>query len=128
MHCYVFFIPSEQDRKTIESGQFITGSNLSAIESNLNESREPSYQPSYNAHDIQAVLNQTEDPQFRQLFERLALKSYFDGRRHLEDIMYYEDVQRDELTGLLEKFNDVLFCCEHDDTAITQLCPYNQYS
>ena len=125
IHCYVYFIPPEQqDRKQTEVN-FISNSNISAIDSMIgNEVRE---QP-YSAQDIHAVCLQTKDPRDRQLFERLAKKSYFDGRRHLEDVMYYEDVQRNELCCLIEKLNDVLFCCEHDDTAITQLCPYNQYS
>lgn len=125
IHCYVHFIPPEIEKKQVESSNFISSSNISAIDSVMTEGRE---QPSYTAQDIHVVVSQTKDQRDRQLFERLATNKYFDGKRHLEDVMYYEDVQRNELTSLIDKFSDVLFSCEHDDTAITQLCPYNQYS
>ena len=40
---------------------------------------------------------------------------YFNGRHHLEEIMYYENVRRSELLTLLDKFRRVLMTCEHED-------------
>jgi hypothetical protein len=126
IHCYIHFIPPETEKKTIEPN--VISSNMSAIDS-IMTGGESSLQPqSYTAQDVQAVVSQTKDQRGKQLFERLAMNKYFDGKRHLEDVMYYEDVQRNELSSLIDKFSDVLFISEHDDTAITQLCPYNQYS
>lgn len=57
-----------------------------------------------------------------KLFARLC--PYFDGRRHLEDIMYYENVRRPQLLELIEKFHDVLLTVVHEDAAVAQLLPY----
>jgi hypothetical protein len=101
VHTYIFYVP-------LENGD--------------NHSRNDS--PSSD----DGILSRTKDTRERQLFQKLQKGEYFDGRRHLEDIMYYEDVERSELISLLEKFNDILFTVEHDDLAVSQLCPYNNFS
>ncbi|RWS24528.1 hypothetical protein B4U80_04388 [Leptotrombidium deliense] len=58
-----------------------------------------------------------------RLFTRLC--PYFNGKHHLEDIMYYENIRRGNLLSLIEKFKDVLLTCMYEDTAVSQLCPYN---
>jgi hypothetical protein len=40
---------------------------------------------------------------------------YFDGRHHLEEIMYYENVRHSQLLTLLDKFRSVLITCIHED-------------
>ena len=40
---------------------------------------------------------------------------YFNGKHHLEEIMYYENVSRSGLVTLLDKFRRVLVTCEHED-------------
>ena len=57
------------------------------------------------------------------LFIRLC--PYFDGKRHLEDIMYHENVRRSQLLALIDKFREVLFTCQYEDAAVSQLCPHN---
>ena len=59
-----------------------------------------------------------------KLFVRLC--PYFNGRRHLEDIMFYENVRRSQLLALIDKFREVLLTCQYEDTAVAQLCPYEQ--
>ncbi|RWS03767.1 hypothetical protein B4U79_05397 [Dinothrombium tinctorium] len=58
-----------------------------------------------------------------RLFIRLC--PYFNGKHHLEDIMYYENVRRQNLLTLIEKFKNVLLTCSYEDTAVAQLCPSN---
>lgn len=58
-----------------------------------------------------------------KLFSRLC--PYFNGKRHLEDIIYYENVRRSQLLALIDKFRDVLLTCQYEDSAVAQLCPYN---
>lgn len=57
-----------------------------------------------------------------KLFVRLC--PYFSGRRHLEDMMYYENVRRSQLLALIDKFRDVLLICQYEDSAVAKLCPY----
>ena len=40
---------------------------------------------------------------------------YFNGKHHLEEIMYYENVRRSQLLTLLDKFRGVLVTCQHED-------------
>lgn len=57
-----------------------------------------------------------------KLFARLC--PYFDGRRHLEDIMYYENVRRSQLLALIDKFRDVIVVMTYEDAAVAQLLHY----
>lgn len=74
--------------------------------------------------EMDTFIRDIKDVRDRELFRRL--RPYFDGKRHLEDIMYYEDIQRSQLMSFLERHEDVLLMFEHDDIAISQLCPYSQ--
>lgn len=47
----------------------------------------------------------------------IRLCRYFNGKHHLEEIMYYENLRRNQLLTLLEKFRKVLFICQHEDMA-----------
>lgn len=58
-----------------------------------------------------------------RLFARLC--PYFNGNRHLEDIMYYENVRRSQLLALIDKFREVLITCQYEDSAVAQLSPYD---
>lgn len=59
-----------------------------------------------------------------RLFARLC--PYFNGRHHLEDIMYYANVRRSALLALIDKFRDILFTAQYEDEAVAHLCPYSQ--
>jgi hypothetical protein len=48
---------------------------------------------------------------------------YFSGNHHLEEIMYYENLRRNQLLTLLEKFRKVLFICQHEDPATVYHTP-----
>ncbi|XP_041362613.1 GATOR complex protein NPRL3-like isoform X2 [Gigantopelta aegis] len=50
-----------------------------------------------------------------KLFARLS--PYFNGKHHLEEIMFYENITRSHLLTLLDKFKDVLMTCNHQDPA-----------
>lgn len=57
-----------------------------------------------------------------RLFAQLIV--YFDGRNHLEHIMYYANVRRSQLLALIDKFRDVLITAQHEDPAVAELCPF----
>jgi hypothetical protein len=59
-----------------------------------------------------------------RLFAQLI--GYFDGRNHLEHIMYYANVRRSQLLALIDKFRDVLITAQHEDPAVAELCPFIQ--
>lgn len=40
------------------------------------------------------------------------------GEHHLEEIMYYENMRRSQLTTVLDKFRDVIVTCEHADLGL----------
>ncbi|KAI1301409.1 GATOR complex protein NPRL3 [Halotydeus destructor] len=63
-------------------------------------------------------------PDDLKLFVRLC--PYFNGKRHLEDIMYYENVRRSQILALIDKYRDVLLLSQYEDTAVSKLCPYKQ--
>ena len=71
---------------------------------------------------VEADLNRNEILLF------LRLRPHFLGKRHMEDIMYYENVRRADVMALLEKFEKVLFACFYEDTAVSLLCPYSNFS
>lgn len=58
-----------------------------------------------------------------RMFAKLV--PYFDGDHHIEDIMYYENLRRSYILTLIDKFRDVLIICHYEDTAVTELLPYN---
>ncbi|KAH9525421.1 Nitrogen permease regulator-like 3 [Bulinus truncatus] len=49
------------------------------------------------------------------LFAKLV--PYFNGKHHLEEIMFYEGLTRSQLVSLLDKFKEVLIMCSHEDPA-----------
>ncbi|KAL8613162.1 Nitrogen permease regulator-like 3 [Nucella lapillus] len=52
------------------------------------------------------------NPEDLQLLARLL--PYFNGRHHLEEVMFYEDMRRSQLLTLIEKFKDVLIVVTHE--------------
>ncbi|OWF39378.1 Nitrogen permease regulator 3-like protein [Mizuhopecten yessoensis] len=65
----------------------------------------------------ECVLNvpAAKSPEDLKLFSRLC--SYFNGKHHIEEIMYYENLHRAHLVTLLDKFRDVLIMCQYQDPA-----------
>lgn len=61
-----------------------------------------------------------------QLF--LRIKHYFDGSRHVEDIMFHEQITRKSINKILHSFNQLLCTSQCEDRAVAQLCPYFQQS
>merc|ERR1719242_137084 len=53
------------------------------------------------------------------LFAKLC--PYFNGKHHLEEMMFYENLTRSKLNALLDKFKDVLIFCSHEDPATSLL-------
>ncbi|XP_033631245.1 GATOR complex protein NPRL3-like [Asterias rubens] len=70
-----------------------------------------------NETERHCVMNvpAARNPEDLKLFARLC--QYFRGRHHLEEIMYYENVNRSQVYMLLEKFKQVLVICTHQDAA-----------
>lgn len=52
-----------------------------------------------------------------KLFLRVA--KYFNGKYHLEEIMYHENLRRSQLMQIIDKFRSVLVRHEHEDPAVT---------
>ncbi|KAJ8317878.1 hypothetical protein KUTeg_002969 [Tegillarca granosa] len=50
-----------------------------------------------------------------KLFGRLC--PYFNGRHHIEEIMYYENLHRSQLVTVIDKFREVLQICQYQDPA-----------
>lgn len=53
----------------------------------------------------------------------LRLLPYFDGKHHVEDIMFFENLERSRVLILCDKFRDILFTCHYEDVAVHQLSP-----
>ncbi len=53
-----------------------------------------------------------------RLFVRLA--PYFNGKYHVEEIMYHENVRRSQLLQVVDKFRKVLTIHETEDTNMTR--------
>eukprot|EP00057_Strongylocentrotus_purpuratus_P024055 XP_011678529.1 PREDICTED: nitrogen permease regulator 3-like protein [Strongylocentrotus purpuratus] len=64
------------------------------------------------------AIPHANNPEDIKLFARIC--PYLRGMHHLEEIMYYENVNRSQLYALLEKFRDVLVTCSHQDAASVQ--------
>jgi len=44
---------------------------------------------------------------------------YFDGRHHLEEMMFYENIRRSQLLIVLDKFYEVLVISHHEEPNIS---------
>lgn len=77
--------------------------------------------------EIEAILQVPASRNAKDMFLFARLCPHFNGRHHLEDIMYYENMRRSELLVILEKFKEVLFTCQYEDAAVAQLAPYNDH-
>ncbi|XP_063962050.1 GATOR1 complex protein NPRL3-like [Lytechinus pictus] len=64
------------------------------------------------------AIPHANNPEDIKLFARIC--PYLRGMHHLEEIMYYENVNRSQLYALLEKFREVLVTCSHQDAASVQ--------
>jgi hypothetical protein len=74
--------------------------------------------------EIESILRVPASKNLEDLKLFAKLCPYFNGRHHLEDIMYYENVRRSQLLALIDKFRDVLFTCQYEDASVSELCPY----
>lgn len=63
-----------------------------------------------------------KNPQDLNLFAKLS--QYFDGKHHIEHIMYKEKIKRSQILAIIDKFRDVLITCQHEDKTVFLLCPY----
>ena len=123
LHYYVLFAPNNEKRlhhrliMPSYKGHGDDDETLSGISAET-------CQTTPDQQEVDTFIRDIKDSRDRERFRRLC--PYFDGKRHLEDIMYYEDIQRSELMSFLERHGDVLLMFEHDDTTTSQLCPYSQ--
>ena len=44
---------------------------------------------------------------------------YFDGRHHLEEMMFYENIRRSQLLIVLDKFYEILVISHHEEPNIS---------
>lgn len=75
--------------------------------------------------ECECILNIPASNNFDDLRLFVRLCPYFNGRHHLEDIMYYANVRRSALLALIDKFRDVLYTAQYEDEAVSHLCGYN---
>jgi hypothetical protein len=54
----------------------------------------------------------------------IRLMPYFNGKHHIEDIMFLENLERSQVLILCDKFREILFTCHYEDVAVSQLCPF----
>lgn len=78
-----------------------------------------------NKAECECILDIAASNNFDDLRLFVRLCPYFNGRHHLEDIMYYANVRRSALLALIDKFRDVLYVCQYEDEAVSHLCGYN---
>ncbi|CAI9729517.1 Hypothetical predicted protein [Octopus vulgaris] len=64
-------------------------------------------------YDAVARLPAARNADDLKLFSKLCC--YFNGKHHLEEIMYYEDLRRSQVVAILDKFRDILETCTHED-------------
>ncbi|EGC37140.1 hypothetical protein DICPUDRAFT_30795 [Dictyostelium purpureum] len=77
--------------------------------------------PSYLSLKEQAFFDNIDDgSSLYQLFKRLCV--YFRGLHHLEEIMWRENINRDQLTKVLKKYKNVLIQVVHEEDDITNSC------
>lgn len=55
----------------------------------------------------------------------IRLIPYFDGKHHVEDIMFFENLERSQVLILCDKFRDILFTCHYEDVAVSQISPFD---
>ena len=62
-------------------------------------------------------------PSPRQLWTTLKtfakVAPYFNGRYHIEEILYFANLRRSDLIKVMDVFIDVLVFHEHEDPAVT---------
>lgn len=107
MHSYVFLLPSDT---------------TNPADSPLNEDLESPPSDNQSEDEYKPIPFAGGERNNEDLFKRLT--PYFDGTRHIEDIMFYEDVQRTDMMNLLSVYSDCLYTAEYDDPAVSALCPY----
>lgn len=65
----------------------------------------------------------SKNPDDLRLFTRLI--PYFNGKHHVEDIMFFENLERSQVLILCDKFRDILFTCHYEDVAVSQSSPFD---
>lgn len=65
----------------------------------------------------------SNNPDDLKLF--INLMPHFDGKHHIEDIMFFENLERSQVLILCDKFREILYTCHYEDAAVCQLSPFN---
>lgn len=68
----------------------------------------------------------SKNPEDLKLLIRLV--PYFDGKHHIEDIMFFENLERSQVLILCDKFRDILITCHYEDVAVSLLSPFDSVS
>ena len=74
---------------------------------------------------IKNILSVPSSKNFDDLRLLIRLMPYFDGKHHVEDIMFFENLERSQVLILCDKFRDILYTCHYEDVAVNQLCPFS---
>jgi len=72
-----------------------------------------------SAAEREAILSIPASKNLEDLELFVNLSRYFDGKHHLEEIMYHENIGRSTLVQLIDKFRSILIKHEHEDPAVS---------
>ncbi|VDO92880.1 unnamed protein product [Soboliphyme baturini] len=76
-----------------------------------------------NQEEICTVLQHPASASLDNLKSFAKLLPYFDGRYHLEEIMYFENMRRCELLRIISSYQSILYTCSHEDDLSTLFMP-----
>lgn len=72
-----------------------------------------------SADEKDAVLAVPASKNLEDLQLFVDLSKYFDGKHHIEEMMYHENIGRSALVQLIDKFRSILIKHEHEDPAVS---------
>ncbi|XP_065846842.1 GATOR1 complex protein NPRL3-like [Oscarella lobularis] len=111
--------PEANERKGTR-GSVSEWSELSSIqedeEENGDETRHLLSHLSPSLREKVLQVQSASDEDDLRLFAKLC--RYFDGKHHLEEIMYYENITRSQLLTILDKFGEIVITCTHSEVEV----------
>ena len=123
LHTYIYLVSDDEEqphipitRSTTKSdflSEILFPSQLQSVKSNHNllSSDKSHIISSSSSEPHHATPSSSKDQHIIRLYERL--KSYFDGKHHIQEMMWRESISRDELARVLQRYRHVLVTVTH---------------